>query len=312
MRPIPFLAAPAACFAFAFAAQGAPLPPDTPLISDGSTVVDAGDFEGNLLRIPENRRSEVRMSYDRVATIVDNIFIARSLAQRARELGLDKDPLVQRRLKQVQDGVLADLYVQKVEKEALNLDFEQRARELYKADQSKFMTLEQVYVQHILVNLNGRTRETALERARKVAAEARSGEDFLALAAKYSDDPDKKRNGGDLGYKAPTSFVPSVTKAIAGMSRKGEISEPLESDFGFHIVKFIERKKPEPIKFESVRKRMIESEKERLQKMRTDSLVQDVRSAPSVVIHRENVEGLVLAVDPEILKRAMEAPSPAK
>lgn len=312
MRHIPFLAASAACAAIAFASQGATLPPDTPLITDGSIVVDAGDFEGNLLRIPENRRSEVRMGYDRVAAIVDNIFITRSLAQRARALGLDKDPIVQRRLQQVQDGVLADLYVQRAEKEALDVDLEQRVRELYKADQSKFVTPEQVYVQHILVNLNGRTREAALERARKVAEEARGGEDFLALAAKYSDDPDRKRNGGDLGYSAPSSFVPSVAKAVAGMSKKGEVSDPIESDFGFHIMKFVERKKPEPIKFESVRRKMIESEKERLQKARTEALVRDVRSAPAVVIHRDNVEGLVLAVDPELLKRAMENTSNAK
>ena len=310
MRYIPILAAVAA--ACALAAHGAALPPEAPLITDGSTVVDAGDFEGNLLRIPENRRSEVRTSYDRVATIVDNIFIARSLAQRARALGLDQDPIVQRRLRQVQDGVLADLYVQKAEKEALSVDLEQRARELYKADQAKFMSAEQVYVQHILVNLNGRTRETALERANKVLAEARGGGDFLALAAQYSDDPDAKRNGGDLGYNAPGSFVPSVTKAIAGMSKKDEIAGPLESDFGFHIVKFIDRKKPEPVKFEAVRKKMIEAEKERLVKSRTESLVLEVRSAPSVVIHRENVEGLVLKIDPDMLKRAMEAAAPAK
>jgi parvulin-like peptidyl-prolyl isomerase len=310
MRYITILAAAAA--ACALAANGAPLPSEAPLITDGTTVVDAGDFEGNLLRIPENRRSEVRTSYDRVATIVDNIFIARTLAQRARELGLDKDPIVQRRLRQVQDGVLADLYVQKAEKEALNVDLEQRARELYKADQAKFVSAEQVYVQHILVNLNGRTRETALERAQQVAAEAKSGGDFLALAAKYSDDPASKNNGGDLGYNAPSSFVPSVTKAIAGMSKKGEIAGPLESDFGYHIVKFIDRKKPEPVKFESVRKKMIEAEKERLVKSRTEALVLEVRSAPSVVVHRENVEQLVLKIDPEMLKRAMEAAAPAK
>jgi hypothetical protein len=98
MRYITLLAAAAA--ACALAANGAQLPPETPLITDGSTVVDAGDFEGNLLRIPENRRHEVRTGYDRVATIVDNIFVARTFAQRARELGLDKDPIVQRRLRQ--------------------------------------------------------------------------------------------------------------------------------------------------------------------------------------------------------------------
>src|SRR5437660_1523536 len=171
MRKLSLLAVALATGAFAAATTSLPL--DAPLIEDGPVVVDKADFEGNMLRVPENRRSEVRMSYDRVMSILDNIYVARSFATRARELGLDKDPAVQKRLQQVQDGVLADLYVQKMEKEARlgDRELEQRARELYKADQSRFVVPEQVYTQHILVDMNGRTRESALERARKVAAD---------------------------------------------------------------------------------------------------------------------------------------------
>jgi peptidyl-prolyl cis-trans isomerase C len=290
-------------------AAPAKLPPNTPLVVNGPIVVDSTDFEGNMLRIPENKRDEVRMSYDRVATIVDNMFIARSLAARARELGLDKDPAVQKRMQQVQDGVLADLYVQKVEKEVVTGNLEQRARELYRADQAKFVTKEEVYVQHILVNLGGRTRETALERARKALAEAKSGEDFLSVATRYSDDPDKNRNGGDLGYNSPNSFVEPVRKAIAAMKTKGEIVGPVESEFGFHILKFVDRKPSVPIKYEAVAKKIIEAEQERIRKQRTEALVQEVRSSPSVVIHRQNVEKLVVPVDPAMVKRAAEEKS---
>ncbi len=296
----------AALAAATVSAAPAKLPPDTPLITNGPIVVDSTDFEGNMLRIPEERRAEVRMSYDRVATIVDNMFIARSLAARARELGLDKDPGVQKRLQQVQDGVLADLYVQKVEKEVAGLNLEQRARELYRADQSKFVTKEEVYVQHILVNLGGRTRETARARAQKALEEAQSGEDFLSVATRYSDDPDKSRNGGDLGYNSPTTFVEPVRKAIAGMKAKGEIVGPVESEFGFHILRFVDRKPSQPIKYEAVKGRIIEAERERLKKQRTEALVAEVRSSPSVVVHRANVEKLVVPVDPAMVQRALE------
>lgn len=292
-------------------AAPAKLPPNTPLITNGPIVVDSTDFEGNMLRIPENRRDDVRMSYDRVATIVDNMFIARSLAARARELGLDKDPAVQKRLQQVQDGVLADLYVQKMEKEAVVGNLEQRARELYRAEQAKYVTKEEVHVQHILVNLSGRTRESALERARKALEEAKAGQDFLSVATRYSDDPDKSRNGGDLGYNSPNTFVEPVRKAIAGMKTKGEIVGPVESEFGYHIVRFVDRKPAMPIKYEAVAKQIIEAERERLKKQRTEDLVRDVRSSPSVVVHRDNVEKLVVPVDPAMVKRALEEKSAA-
>ena len=301
-----------AAFATAtFAAAPYKLPPNSPLISDGKVVVDSTDFEGNLLRIPENKRDEMRMAYERVATIADNMFVARALATRARDLGLDKDPAVQKRLQQVQDGVLADLYVQKMEKEVATGNLEQRARELYKVDQAKFVTKEEVYVQHILVNLVGRTRDTALERARKAAEEARAGQDFLAVATRYSDDPDKRNNGGDLGYNSPTTFVEPVRKAIGTMKTKGEIVGPVESEFGYHVLRFVDRKPAKPIPYETVSKKIIEAERERIRKQRTEALVADVRNSSSVVVHRENVEKLVIPVDPEIARRAMEEKSAA-
>jgi peptidyl-prolyl cis-trans isomerase C len=296
--------------ALAANASAAPLAPDAPLVTNGPVVVDASDFEGNMLRVPEKHRAELRMSYDRVAAIVDNIFISRSIAERARQMGLDKDPAVQRRLQQVQDAVLAELYVQKREKDVVKVDLEQRARELYKANQASMKTQEQVYVQHILINLNGRTRESALERAKKVVEEARGGADFLALAAQYSDENEKRRNGGDLGYNSPTAFVEPVRKAIAAMNRKDQVSDPIESEAGFHVVKFIERKPSVPVKFEDVRRKLIDTERERLQKGRSEDLVQEVRGAPSVVIHRANVEALVVPVDIEKLNR--EATDEAK
>jgi peptidyl-prolyl cis-trans isomerase C len=296
----------AALAAVAFPCLSAQLAGDTPLVTNGALVVDANDFEGNMLRIPEDKRAELRMSYDRVATIVDNIFVARTLAERAKELGLDKDPAVQRRLQQVQDGVLADLYMRKREKEAVQVDLEARARDLYKANQASLKTPELVYVQHILVNLQGRTKETALETAKKIVQEARAGEDFLALAARYSDENEKKRNGGDLGYNSPSSFTEPVRKAIAAMNRKDQVSDPIETEAGFHIVKFIDRKQSQPIKFEDVRKRIVDSERERIQKSRVEDLVREVRENPKVVIHRTNVEALVVPLDEAKMKKAQE------
>jgi parvulin-like peptidyl-prolyl isomerase len=303
----------AAAFAatLAFKAAAAQLPVDTPLIVDGPIKVDAGDLEGFMMaRVPDARRAEFRASYERVAGMVDNLFIARSLAAKARAAGLDQDPVVQRRLAQVQEALLADLYIQQMEKDAPKVNLDQRARELYKADAAKFVKPESVHVQHLLVDLKGRTREMALERAKQIHAEAKSGkEDFLALAGRYSDDSDKKRNGGDLGYNSPKSFVEPVVEAIARMSTKGEISEPIESHMGFHIVRFVDRKKAEPMKFEEVRNRLIENEKERLSKKRVEDLVKDVRNSSTVTVHRDSVEAMVIPVE-DVLSKAAAQPAP--
>ncbi len=270
---------------------------DAPLIVDGPVKIDAGDFAGAMeQRVPPETRAEFRTSYDRVAGLADNLFVARSLAARARAAGLDKDPIVQRRLAEAQDSLLADLYVQNLEKTAPKVDLEARARELYEADAAKYVTPEEVYVQHILIGLTGRTRDMALERAKQVYEEAKAGkEDFLSLAARYSDDPDKKRNGGDLGWNSPKSFVPPVTEWIEKATQKGEISPPIESYRGFNIMRFVERKKPAPIKFEAVKRSIIRAEKERLSKKRLEDVVKEIHDSKTVVIHKDNVEALVVS-----------------
>lgn len=301
------LAASIAC-----GAAAADLPPDTPVIVDGNVRIDAGDIEGYMLRVPPERRAEVRAAYDRVVAIADNLFIARSLAAKARAAGLDKDVSVQRRLQQVQDALLADTYMTHLEKNAPQVNLEPRARELYLADQARYVTPEQVHIEHILIGLNGRTREMAEERARKVYEEAKSGkEDFLALAARLSDDPDKKRNGGDMGYNSPNAFVEPVSKRIATMTKKGEISEPVESHQGFHIVRFIDRKKPEQLKFDEVKKGIINGEKDRLAKKRLEDAVNEIRASKTVVVHRDKLEALVTPLDGVLPKAAAAPPAEA-
>ena len=292
--------------------SAADLPPETPVIVDGNIKIDAGDIEGYMLRVPAERRAEVRASYDRVLGMADNLFIARSLAAKARAAGLDKDVNVQRRMQQVQDALLADTYMTYLEKNAPPVNLETRARELYLADQARYVTPEQVHIEHILIGLNGRTREMAEERAKKVYEEVTTGkEDFLALAARLSDDPDKKRNGGDLGYNSPSSFVAPVTQRIAKMSKKGEISEPIESYQGFHIVRFIDRKKPEQLKFDEVKKSIINGEKDRMAKKRLDDAVTEIRSSSTATIYRDKVEALVTPMGDILPKAAAAATSEA-
>lgn len=290
----------------------APVPPDTPLIVDGNIRVDAGDVQGFIERIPVERRAEAKSSGERIASYADSIFVARTFSSKARAAGLDKDPIVQRRLAQAQDALLADVYLQHLEKAASIPNLEARARELYNAEPARFTSPEQVHVQHILIGPQWRTREMALERAKQAYEEAKAGkEDFLTLAARYSDDPDRKRNGGDMGFNHPGSFVEPVRNQIAKMTTKGEISPPVESSYGFHIVRFVERKKPELAKFEDVKKNLIAAERERLIKKGREEAIGAVRNSSTVVVHLDKIQALIVPID-DVLKRASAGGPPAK
>ncbi|MEO5694473.1 MAG: peptidylprolyl isomerase [Usitatibacter sp.] len=305
----------AACVGNAMA-QSAPapgkveaLPPETVLIQDGAVRVDAADFEGNILRVPEERRGAFRMSYDRVVSVVDNIYVTRYVAQKAREAGMDKDPAVQARLRQLQDGFLADLYTQKLERESVTVDLEARARELYTVDRDKYMTDEEDGVQQILIGLNCRSNLQARELAYKAYEEAKAGkEDFLALADKYSDQGEKANKGGDIGTGPVKRLVAPVREALAKL-KVGEISEPVESPFGYHVLKLTKRVAPKQKPFVAVKEEILAGERAGIQRKRIDDLVNAARNSTTVVTYRPNIEKLVApGVDlDELTRKAREA-----
>ncbi|RME73865.1 MAG: parvulin peptidyl-prolyl isomerase, partial [Planctomycetota bacterium] len=95
---------------------------------------------------------------------------------------------------------------------------------------------------HILVQFKGaarsrtdRSEQQALARAREVLEKLRAGGDFAALAREYSDDPSAAQNGGDLGAFSRSQMVPEFAEAAFRL-KVGEISEPVKSPFGYHII----------------------------------------------------------------------------
>jgi peptidyl-prolyl cis-trans isomerase D len=100
-------------------------------------------------------------------------------------------------------------------------------------------TQDEVHAAHILVS----TSDEAL--AKDIKAQLDKGADFAALAAKYSIDTSNKDQGGDLGWFAPTekggTMVQEFSTAAFKLTKPGEISDPVKSQFGWHIIKLIER-----------------------------------------------------------------------
>lgn len=289
--------------------QTAKVPPDTPLIVDGPVRVEAADFEGNILRVPEDRRNGFRMSYDRVSGVVDSIFVARSLAQKARDAGMDKDPAVQARLRQVQDSLLADLYTQKLEKDSPTNDLTARVRELYVVDKDKYMTDEEVHIQQVLINTTCHSSIEARELARRAYDEVKDGKaDFLDVARKYNDSGEKSNKGGDVGTGPVKRLAAPVREAIANM-KPGDISEPVESQFGYHVLKLVARKAPAQKPLEAVSAEIAAAERARLQRKRVEDAVNEVRNSKTVITYRQNVDKLVVpgASSDELSQKARDA-----
>lgn len=114
-------------------------------------------------------------------------------------------------------------------------------KKAFDADPEQYATPETVRARHILISTPEEATPQQVEAAKKKAEEVRAkavapGADFAKLASEYSDDTASKEDGGDLGDFERGMMVPEFEKAAFDL-KVGEISEPIKTDFGFHIIK---------------------------------------------------------------------------
>jgi peptidyl-prolyl cis-trans isomerase D len=111
----------------------------------------------------------------------------------------------------------------------------------YKQNLQQYQTPAQVRASHILLKLEGKDEKQVQALAEEIAKKAKAGADFAALAKQYSEDDSNNMNGGDLDYFGRGRMVAEFEQAAFAM-KPGEISNPVKTAFGFHIIKVVDNK----------------------------------------------------------------------
>jgi parvulin-like peptidyl-prolyl isomerase len=177
-----------------------------------------------------------------------------------------------------------------VKKSLMGQGLEKKIREETKPSDADLMKSFQEYkTRHILIKTDTRPEEEARRRAQEVLTKVRSGVGFDDLARKYSEDPSNKDKGGDLGWVGQkTGFVPEFKEALFKLS-KGQVSEPVKTQFGFHIIKVDDVRSNLPKDINKPGK------KAQYLKEYTDQLVQEKHTA---LIGKARTDAKIVAVDP--------------
>lgn len=167
-----------------------------------------------------------------------------SEAAEAAKLG--SGPAFDARMAYWKEHALKDEFLAKAVKEKVT---EAEAKKFYDERASQMAGEEEVKASHILV----KTEEKAQEVAKKLLA----GGDFAALAKEYSEDPGSKEKGGVLSYFGRGQMVKEF-ELVAFTMQKGETSQPVKTQFGYHIIRVDDRRKKDPPKFDDVKAEILE------------------------------------------------------
>jgi len=281
------------------------------LVENKWTKVTRGDYEIELQRLPPDMQGGFGTNPKRIQDLIARILLSKSLAAQARQAGLDKDPLTQQRLALEIDKLVAGIMVAKVEEDAgkafdaKRAQFEAKARELYLVDRQKYQVPEQISAAHILFDLKKHSKEEALELARQAKAKIAAGGDFGQLAKELSDDPSAAKNAGSIGYFGKTEMDPAFSSAAFALTKPGDVSDPVLSSFGWHLIK-LEGRKPASVRsFDEVKELILADLRKKYVDDQRDAALRATRDDTSTKTNQSAIDGLVVRIDPELMKHAI-------
>lgn len=181
----------------------------------------------------ENRRRDLLLY------IIENQLLAEASEKEKLDGGPDSKAL----LKYYRRRALHDAYFEKKIRQAVT---DEAAKKIYDKEVGKIKPQEEMRARHILV----KTEEDALDIIERLGR----GSDFAELAQEKSTGPSGAQ-GGDLGYFPKGRMVPEFDKALAGM-KKGELSEPVKTQFGWHVIKLEDKRQSKAPAFDEVKARL--------------------------------------------------------
>ncbi len=225
------------------------------LASIGKQTLTKADLEAQVKGMPPQLQMALMRNPALKERLLERWVQMTLMSMEAQREGMDKKPDVKRRIQDMTNAVLAQEYMEVKVKDKVKVT-DAEMKKYYDSHKDEFKKPETVTARHILVRVApGADKEAwnkALDKAKVIEAKLKKGADFAKLAEEYSDDPGSKQKGGELGAFTKGRMVPEFEK-VAFSLKKGEISGPVKTNFGYHIIQVTDKSPASQQSFEEAK-----------------------------------------------------------
>ncbi|MGB9273545.1 MAG: peptidylprolyl isomerase [Pseudolabrys sp.] len=208
-----------------------------------SDLVAAEDEAGQIPPMSPEAKQDYLVQF-----VADMILVSKA----AQDKKFGDSPDFKRKLEFARKKLLMEGLLQSVGKEALT---DAEMRKVYDEAIKQISDEKEVHARHILFRTpagDDKAGKEAEDKVKAVIARLKKGEDFAKVAGEVTEDPSGKANGGDLGYFTKDQMVPEFAEAAFKLDA-GQISDPVKTQFGWHVIKVEDKRNKQPPKFEDVK-----------------------------------------------------------
>ncbi|MGE5840431.1 MAG: peptidylprolyl isomerase [Deltaproteobacteria bacterium] len=249
---------------------------DNPVLAKiGDREIRMSDLDRIIGYYDQERQALIQKNPQQKLALLRRLVQGTVLSDAARKSGFDKDPSIKEQIDFIMNDFLATEYVRKEVLSRITVT-EEDMKLYYQAHQEEFRTPESVKASHVLIRVNPGASDDEKKKAREKAEAAlkriKDGEDFAKVASEVSEDPGSKTKGGDLGFFSKGRMVKPFEDAAFAL-KPGQLSDVVESPFGFHVIKVEDKKEAAIEPYDAVKDKVREKVTADMRKAKVEEFI---------------------------------------
>lgn len=267
----------------------------------GDFSIRETDLDRLIASQPPQAQKQIEEKPELKISLVRDLLLKKAIAMKARKDGYDRNPEYREKLSYLVDDFLAQEYLVKFVLADIKIS-EDEMKVYYKEHEKEFMLTETVKARHIFVQLPAKATEedkaVARKKAEKILARLNKGEDFAKVALEASEDTDTAKNGGELGILTPGKTNSEEFEKAAFALKTGEISEIVQSPFGYHIIKADEKTEKRTATFDESKSHIEAVLKKELEQKKGEEFVAKIYKESGLEVFADKADARDEAVKP--------------
>jgi len=247
------------------------------LVSIDGDAITLEEFNKDLDKIPMNMKMLVATQSGK-KTYLDRLIMKKLLLREAAKSKIEDEKDFQNRLSDIKEQLLIEsLLKKKIAADSQLTDNDMK--KYYDANKEKFKKEKEINTRHILLKTD--------EEAKQVMERLKKGEDFVELAKKYSIDPNAKASGGEIGFHPKGTLLPEYEAAAFKLTKVGQVTGPVKTQFGYHIIRLEGAKPPAYVSFDEVKDFIRQQLIQEKQKELLEKYIEELKKAAKITINEE-------------------------
>ena len=240
---------------------------------DGEKVT-LQEFNKELDKIPMNMKMLVASESGK-KNYLDRLVVKKLLLKEASKAKIESDKEFQERVNDIKEQLLIETLLKKKITADTQMS-EDDLKKYYEEHKEEFKKDGEIYTRHILLKTE--------EEAKQVQAKLQKGEDFTELAKKYSIDPNVKASGGEIGFQPKGSLIPEYENAAFKLTKVGQVSGIVKTQFGYHIIRLEGAKPPSYVPLEEVKDFIKQKNAQEKQKEVLEKYIEELKKNAKITI----------------------------